>query len=85
MVKLRTILASFFGSAIVSPDPTNELKSAPDYAALENAISAAGRDSVFALMNAWGWNSTSTPPVYIWWEAVRSVNERNSAQTCPCN
>ena len=42
-------------------------------AALENAISKAGRDRVFAVVRAAGWTPRDSIPEFVWWEAVRMV------------
>lgn len=43
--------------------------------ALEQAINAAGRDKVFAMMRAAGWSSLDAPPKHAWWAAVRLAKE----------
>jgi hypothetical protein len=42
-------------------------------AALEAAISAAGRDRVFAYVKASGWPSGTPLPLSMWWQAVAAV------------
>lgn len=37
---------------------------------LEDAIDAAGRDKVFAIMRAAGWTGYDRPPKWVWREAV---------------
>jgi hypothetical protein len=37
---------------------------------LENAISEAGRERVFAIMRAAGWGPHDNPPKWVWWRAV---------------
>lgn len=37
---------------------------------LEDAITAAGRDKVFAIVRAAGWTGYDAPPKWVWREAV---------------
>lgn len=52
--------------------PRDSADHGPD-AQLENAISKAGRERVFALVRAVGWSSTDIIPKYVWWDAVRLI------------
>ena len=40
---------------------------------LEAAIDAVGRDRVFAMALAYGWNSLDWPPKWVWWRIVEEV------------
>lgn len=44
-------------------------------APLENAISRAGRDKVFAVVRAAGWSFGDSIPEFVWWEAVRMIEK----------
>jgi hypothetical protein len=45
------------------------------YEELEQAITEAGRDKVFALARAQGWDGMSQVPVGYWWDFCRKAKE----------
>ncbi|MCP5007087.1 MAG: hypothetical protein GY941_24555 [Planctomycetes bacterium] len=46
-------------------------------ASLESAITEAGRDKVFAVMDLAGWSRLDSPPKWVWWDAIVLVRSRN--------
>ncbi len=46
---------------------------------IEKALDNAGRFAVFDLMRACGWTGKDTPPKWVWWEAIRIVNSKQTS------
>lgn len=46
-------------------------------AELEKAISNAGRERVFAIVRAAGWNTAMAPPKWVWQEAVMMARKHD--------
>ena len=56
--------------AAVAPPPLIESGNDAD---LEAAITAVGRERVFAYARAAGWGDCAFPPQHVWWQIVRDL------------